>query len=177
MKNYRLHLIRQGITEGNLKGQYCGRRTDTPLCIEGMRELIGLREDYEYPAVGVIFCSPKTSCIQTAGIVYPKQELLTHPGLDEADLGEFDGKTINELQDNEQFVQWLAKSSSAPPPNGENPMDMLGRIAGAMDAIVRYLSREEIFDAALITHGSVISAILGSMSLPRLPAAPVSYTI
>ena len=34
MKNYRLYLIRHGITSGNLEGKYIGT-TDLPLCEEG----------------------------------------------------------------------------------------------------------------------------------------------
>ena len=41
MKNYRLTLIRHGITQGNLDGIYMGSGTDQPLCEEGRR---GLRE-------------------------------------------------------------------------------------------------------------------------------------
>lgn len=169
MRNYRLHLIRHGLTESNLKGQYAGRRTDAELCPQGIRELIDLKESYEYPPVGVAFCSPLTRCIQTAGILYPDRELLVHQGLAEVDLGEFDGKTAEELKDREDFLQWVGQSATAPPPGGESPQDLLGRVAGALDAIFRQMSAEEIYDAAVVTHGGVISCILSFMALPRLP--------
>ena len=44
MKNYRLHLIRHGMTEANRRGAYAGRRTDVELSPEGIRELLDLRE-------------------------------------------------------------------------------------------------------------------------------------
>ena len=32
MKSYQLHLIRHGLTQGNLDGLYVGSGTDLPLC-------------------------------------------------------------------------------------------------------------------------------------------------
>ena len=169
MRNYRLHLIRHGLTESNLRGQYAGRRTDTHLCQEGIRELIDLRESYEYPAVGLVFSSPLARCIQTAGIVYPDRPLLVHNGLAEADFGEFDGKTGEELRDRADFQQWVAQSSTAPPPGGESAHEVMARAYGALDAILRHMAAQEIFDAAIVTHGGAISCILSFMALPRLP--------
>ena len=35
MKNYRLYLVRHGVTQGNLDGIYMGSGTDQPLCAQG----------------------------------------------------------------------------------------------------------------------------------------------
>ena len=140
MKNYNLHFIRHGQTESNTRPEYCGRRTDVPLSLKGIQELIDLRETYEYPPVGVVFSSPMTRCIQTAGILYPDRELLAHEGLAEMDFGEFDGKTWAELKDRPDFQEWISHSNSAPPPGGESTLDLLGRLAGALDAIICHMS-------------------------------------
>ena len=39
MKYYKLHLIRHGLTQGNLDGRYIGSGTDLPLCAEGRAQL------------------------------------------------------------------------------------------------------------------------------------------
>ena len=39
MKTFKLHLIRHGMTAGNLQGLYIGRGTDIPLCDEGRAQL------------------------------------------------------------------------------------------------------------------------------------------
>ena len=39
MKTFKLHLIRHGVTEGNLQGLYIGSGTDLPLCQEGRAQL------------------------------------------------------------------------------------------------------------------------------------------
>ena len=49
MRSFKLHLIRHGLTEGNLKGLYLGSGTDMPLCEEGIQRLEKLREDFSYP--------------------------------------------------------------------------------------------------------------------------------
>ena len=43
MKTYKLHLIRHGMTEGNLNGQYIGR-TELPVLPEGVTKLENLKK-------------------------------------------------------------------------------------------------------------------------------------
>ena len=50
MKTYKIHLIRHGLTEGNLKGQYIGK-TNIPLAGVGVTQLKEYAEDYQYPKV------------------------------------------------------------------------------------------------------------------------------
>ena len=66
MKTFKLHLIRHGMTAGNLQGLYIGSGTDIPLCDEGRAQLKELKERFEYPQVDTVFalwrqrtfCSP-----------------------------------------------------------------------------------------------------------------------
>ena len=44
MKTFKLHLIRHGLTSGNLQGLYIGSGTDIPLCDEGRAQLAELKE-------------------------------------------------------------------------------------------------------------------------------------
>ena len=44
MKTFKLHLIRHGLTAGNLQGLYIGSGTDIPLCDEGRAQLAELKE-------------------------------------------------------------------------------------------------------------------------------------
>lgn len=43
MKYYKLHLIRHGLTAGNLQGLYIGSGSDLPLCDEGRAQLKTLK--------------------------------------------------------------------------------------------------------------------------------------
>ena len=44
MKYYKLHLIRHGLTAGNLQGLYIGSGSDLPLCDEGRAQLKTLKK-------------------------------------------------------------------------------------------------------------------------------------
>ena len=71
MRNYRLNLIRHGLTEGNLLGQYLGSGTDSPLCQEGVDRLVELREKFVYPKVDKLYVSPMKRTVETAEIIFP----------------------------------------------------------------------------------------------------------
>ena len=66
MKTFKLHLIRHGMTAGNLQGLYIGSGTDIPLCDEGRAQLKELKERFEYPQVDTVFSSPLVRAVETA---------------------------------------------------------------------------------------------------------------
>ena len=72
MKYYKLHLIRHGLTQGNLDGLYVGSATDLPLCAEGRAQLKTLRKDFVYPRVDTLFVSPLLRAKETAEILFPE---------------------------------------------------------------------------------------------------------
>lgn len=168
MKNYRLHFIRHGLTQANQRGAYAGRRTDVELAPEGIRELLELKETYEYPKVDLVVCSPLTRCIQTAGVLYPQAELQVVPAMAEIDFGEFDGLTLEELQDREDYRRWLKNSLTEAPPGGESMEEFGSRVAVGLSSILAYVMKEQVQDTAIVTHGGVIRAVLTVMALPRL---------
>lgn len=169
MKNYRLHFVRHGMTEGNEQGRYIGSRTDSELSPRGIRELIDLRESYEYPAVGMVYSSPMTRCIQTAGIVYPDRPMTTVPLLREVDMGDFEGLTIEELQEREEYTDWLADALHSAPPNGESGEELLARVIEGLSFILRDMMLSDIHDAAIVSHGGVIMTLLAAVGMPRRP--------
>ena len=71
MKTFKLHLIRHGLTSGNLQGLYIGSDTDIPLCDEGRAQLAELKERFEYPQVDTVFSSPLMRAVETANILFP----------------------------------------------------------------------------------------------------------
>ena len=78
MKYYKLHLIRHGLTQGNLDGLYIGSGTDLPLCAEGRAQLKTLKKDFDYPQVPLVFTSPMVRATETAEILFPGVRLRTH---------------------------------------------------------------------------------------------------
>ena len=80
MLTYRIHLIRHGMTQGNMEGRYIGR-TDIPLCERGRSELRALKEQFEYPQVDMVVSSPLQRCTETAQILYPERYMEGYSGL------------------------------------------------------------------------------------------------
>ncbi len=165
MKTYKLHLIRHGITEGNLNGQYIGR-TELPLAPSGVSALKNLTEKLEYPAVQKIYSSPMLRCRQTAKIIYPEKEILVVPDLIEYDFGEFEGKTANELENRPEYMEW-ASGKRTSPPGGEDNTEFTKRICVAINTIVRNMMDNDISEAAVFMHGGTIMTFLAATGIPR----------
>ena len=149
MITYKLHLIRHGQTEGNQKGLFVGR-TDMPVSEEGFDELSRLRDTYEYPRVGAVYTSPLRRCIQTAEFLYPNNMLTVVDDLQEMDFGEFEGKSVAELEDNEDFGRWLADSAHNAPPGGETGLQMAERLMKALSEIFAHMMQNRITSAAVV---------------------------
>ena len=165
MITYKLHLIRHGQTEGNQKGLFVGR-TDMPVSEEGFDELSRLRDTYEYPRVGAVYTSPLRRCIQTAEFLYPNNMLTVVDDLQEMDFGEFEGKSVAELEDNEDFGRWLADSAHNAPPGGETGLQMAERLMKALSEIFAHMMQNRITSAAVVTHGGVIMSMLSQRAVP-----------
>ena len=64
-------------------------------------------DEYEYPKVQRVYSSPMKRCIETAEIIYPYRELQIVENMTELDFGEFDGKSVQELIDRDDYKEWL----------------------------------------------------------------------
>ena len=70
MKSYTIHLIRHGISQGNLLGQYIGV-TDSPLSKEGKEQLKQLAEQNSYPYAQAYYTSPLSRCVDSLKLMSP----------------------------------------------------------------------------------------------------------
>ena len=167
MKTYRIYLIRHGLIEGNIKGQYIGS-TDVPLIPEGLAMLHKMKEHYVYPEADVYFSSPMLRCRQTLAALYPDAEPIIVPDLRECSFGIFEGKTPEELKGRDDYNDWTSKhGAELAPPHGENTNLFVTRVCTAFNSVVQYMMTEGKQDAVICTHGGVISAILATYGLPQ----------
>ncbi len=168
MRTYKLHLIRHGLTEGNLQGLYLGSGTDSPLCRQGIERLEYLRETFEYPWVEKLYVSPMTRTIQTAEIIYPEKDYTIVSDLRECHFGEFEGKTFTELMTKDpNFITWLDPNAGYQPAGGEASRDFAQRVVLALDDIFMDMMKNGIHNAAAVTHGGVIAMLLTMVAFPR----------
>ena len=166
MKTYQIHLIRHGIIDGNLKGQYIGV-TDQPLAPEGVRQLLELKERYQYPQAQRYFCSPLLRCKQTMKVLYPEADPTLVPGFSECSFGVFEGKSAQELEQDPRFIQWMEEGGTGAPPEGESGVDFQIRCCNAFIELVQGLMKTGTTSAVVVAHGGTIMSILAAFGLPR----------
>ncbi|MGN0172931.1 MAG: histidine phosphatase family protein [Acutalibacteraceae bacterium] len=166
MKTYTIHLVRHGMTEGNKVGRYVGS-TDVPLFTDGIKEIKNLKEKYNYGKPQLFFSSPMKRCIETLDLLYGEKgiEILAIDGLKECNLGDFEGKTAEELIDSPEYMDWVQHGSA--PPNGENNKDFATRVCTAFVAVVREILKSGKTESVICAHGGVIMTILAVYGLPQ----------
>ena len=166
MKTYKIHLIRHASTAANAAGAYIGR-TDLPLSPEGLRELIDLKEQYEYPGAARFFTSPLKRCTQTMQVLYPDAKHEVVEGLAECDFGDWENKSIAILKNDPAFLDWM-EGNGRDIPNGENTVDFEKRVCAAFEQVVNDLITKGDTEAVICTHGGVIMLLMRRYALPRL---------
>lgn len=172
LKTYKLHLIRHGLTQGNMDGIYMGGGLDQPLCGAGRRQLEDLRDRFAYPRVGLLYSSPMLRAVQSAEILYPDVlERYVLEDLRECRFGVFENRRVEELMENEDFRKWLDPKSDFVPEGGESGREFASRSARALLGMLEHMAKAGIHEAACVTHGGVIMSMLGQLALPRRPGS------
>lgn len=166
MKSYNIHFIRHGEIAETKNGAYIGV-TDVSLSEKGRAELKKLDERFRYPYAPVLFSGPLKRCLETCGIIYPQSKPIIVNELSEMNFGLWEGKTAEELKDDETFKKWLSGDNSAMPPMGESSADFTRRICLMFQKIVDGLISTGNTEAVIVTHGGVIMTLLAVYGLPQ----------
>ena len=162
----RIVFIRHLKTPGNEKRQYIGR-TDEALSEQAVEEfrlcqgksIVGL-----YPPVWYIITSPMKRCIQTAGLIYPGQEISTEPMLRECDFGEYEQKTYEELKDEPEYIRWMESGGMTAFPRGEDQTSFRRRCVDGVKSWIDRLLEECADSVAFIVHGGTIMAVFSELA-------------
>lgn len=182
MLTYKIHLFRHGITRANLEGKYVGL-SDYPLCQEGIDALKEFVKDKDYPPGRKNLHLPAAPLPETAHILYPGYKTFDVPQLMEMDFGTYEGKTLNELQNDESFIAWSRDSMHNAPPEGEDGMEFIRRVIKGLNDVFQDMMANDVHNAALVIPGGMIMSMLALMGFPRHPmgewecAAGAGYTI
>ena len=166
MKTYKVHLIRHGLTEANIKGLYIGA-TDVPLVAKGVQALEELKKEYNYPTAGVLFSSPLKRCTQTAQILYPEIPKNIVDGLRECDFGNWENKSAKSLTNDPDFISWISSGEVSANCTAENMKDFTTRVGECFEKIIDTIIKYEKKDAIVVTHGGVIMTILSLFGIPK----------
>ena len=159
----KLVMIRHGATPSNKEHRYLGR-TDEGLSMEGKYILQAAKNTY--PSIDYLFTSPMRRCIQTARILYPKQEIFVISEWVEMDFGDFEGKNYVELKENEYYQKWIDSNGTLPFPNGESREDFIERCKqGFYKMLLQLKSQNQInraMTAGVVIHGGTIMSLLST---------------
>lgn len=166
MKSYNIHFIRHGEIAETRNGAYIGV-TDVSLSKKGREELAEYDSKYRYPYAQVLFSSPLKRCLETCEIIYPDGKPIIVDELSEIDFGLWEGKTAEELKDDEIFNKWLSGDSSVKPPKGESSADFTRRVCLMFQKIVDGLISTGHTEAVIVTHGGVIMTLMAVYGLPQ----------
>lgn len=158
-----IYLIRHSITYGNTLGRYIGKRTDEPLCEEG----IALLRGKTFPAAEAVFVSPMKRCIQTASLLYPHHSLHTMEDLAECDFGIFENKNYKELEGNPYYQEWIDSNGELAFPGGESRAAFSERCQRGFGRLVESCIKGKIAKAAAVVHGGSIMSILEAFAEPH----------
>ncbi len=168
MKSYTIHLIRHGITQGNLLGQYIGI-TDSPLAPEGIKQLQIQSQQAAYPHAQGYYSSPLSRCVDTLKLLYPDASPTIIDDFRECDFGRWEGKNAQDLQNDADFIEWMQQGGQMAAPGGESSAKFIQRTCMAFEKLVESMLRSGQTSAVVVAHGGTLMAILSAYGLPRAP--------
>ncbi len=151
-----LVVIRHATAVGNLKRVFLGRRDD-PLAPCG--EALACSRRNELPRVERVYHSPMLRARRTAALVWPDTLAMAVEGLREMDFGIFDGRTNEELEQDETYRAWLAQGEWEGYPGGETFADAKARVDAAFRFVVRDATERGLSRAGVVVHGGTLIAI------------------
>ncbi len=153
-----LYLIRHGKSTWNQTGRIQGQ-TDIPLSDEGVKQAEALAKRLKSWKFDRVYSSDLQRAKQTAEFVYPKLEIILDARLREIHLGKFEGRTWNDMTDEERdiFSVQFAGPYDQKVPGGESNDNLRQRAL----AWLADLPREGRVIA--FTHGGFIVSMLQSI--------------
>lgn len=156
-----IYLIRHGETDYNTQKRYQGQR-DIPLSARGRAELH--RADFT-PAV--VYVSPLQRARQTAEILFPGVEQIPVEGLKEMNFGSYEGRVYVNMENDPDYLAWVAANAVAEHPDGERKADFCARSCRAFARVLEDARRRGLDPLAIVAHGGTQMAVMERFALPH----------
>lgn len=162
--DFSIYLIRHGKTLATEKNLYCGV-SDIDLTRKGKKEILNFKARGIYPECGIFFTSGLKRSITTLKLIYGESvEYKAMSILNEQNLGKLDMKSYDDIKSSLTYRAWLTDTTgNVKCPNGESLNDFRLRIKLGFYKLTEEIKSTEQKTAILITHGGVISVIMGSI--------------
>lgn len=157
----KIYLLRHGVTEYNTQKRYQGQR-DIPLSTKGRAML--RRADFDPE---VVYVSPLTRARQTARILFPEARQVVVPDLREMNFGTFEGRNYIEMEQDPDYLAWVASNCESTCPDGERKEDFSARVCAAFAHLVDQAFAEGKDQLVILAHGGTQMASMERYALPR----------
>jgi len=155
-----LYLTRHGQTDFNLNRRYQGR-TDVPLNETGLAQAQALARGLAGTKFGRIISSPMSRAVRTAAIVagVPDERVETFDALNEASLGEWEGRLEAELvaELGDAYYRWQERAGLFEPPGGESIYHVMARLSRPVED---WLALARDMEVLVVAHQGTNVAIL-----------------
>jgi probable phosphoglycerate mutase len=157
----RLFLLRHGQTAMSRADIFCGRRLDPPLTAEGAAMAEAFAGAYAATAWGAIYASPLVRARRTAAPLAAAVGLTveTRDELAELDYGDWDGKTVQDIEQEHpmEYERWRADPAWNPPTGGETAVALAQRMTRAVEEINRVHRDGNVL---VVSHKASIRVVL-----------------
>ncbi|NNM71838.1 histidine phosphatase family protein [Enterovirga aerilata] len=143
----------------------CGRMPGVSLGERGRAQAARVAERLSRESLAAIYSSPLERARETAAPISSETGLPVGiaPGLDEIDMGEWTGRSFDELQADPRWRSWNIGRAAGEAPGGERMEAVQRRVLAELEAIrLRHPGRT----AAAVSHCDVIkAAVCGVLGL------------
>jgi alpha-ribazole phosphatase len=156
----RIYLVRHGEVEGAGPPRYNGH-ADVPLSPRGVAQYHQLKERFARASIAACYTSDLTRCVSGAHILcdHLGLEPVVERNLRELNIGIWEGMTWNAIQETYPR-EWQARLDDIVNyrvPEGENLLDLQGRLMPVITGIVSRHRGEEVL---VVAHGGANRVIL-----------------
>lgn len=151
--------VRHGRTKGNDEKRFSGRRTDEPICQEGLEEL----ETRTYEEVEAVYTSPMIRCRQTACMAFGEERPNVIEEFAECDFGILEGKNHEELSGNPEYELFLKENGVNGFPGGESISEFAERSMKGLSLVIEDCVKQGYRKAACTVHGGTILSLMNQL--------------
>jgi broad specificity phosphatase PhoE len=161
---------------------FAGRMAGVGLNEEGRQQAEQLVERLAHLPLAAIYCSPQQRTQETAQPLAARRSLAIgiDAAFDEVDLGDWTGRSFEEVRGQAAWQHWLAHRGSAQPPGGEPFAAVAQRAMAGLRRLERAHPAQQVL---VVSHGDVLKAMVATaigLSLDLLEGfdiAPASISI
>ncbi len=177
-----LILIRHATNDSLREGWLPGRLPGVHLNEAGRLQAEALAERLAGVNLAAVYASPMDRAVETARPIADRHglEVELHPGLNEIDVGRWEGESFDRLRRRPLWRRILAYPSGTRFPGGETAWEAQARVITALDEIIAAHAGETV---AVVFHADPIRmAVAHYLGLPlalyrRLKISPASLTV